>query len=374
VGSIECKLTPLDELYLQRAYELAARGIGNTAPNPPVGAVVVREGRIVGEGYHHRAGAPHAEPNALAQAGANARGATVYVSLEPCGHVGRTQPCSKALLDAGVGRIVVGTADPTGHGGAAELRERGAAVSVADDAVARDLIEIFARSVSGKRPYVALKMATSLDGFVAERPGTSQRIGSAEEERFVRGLRTAYDAVMVGAGTIRIDDPQLTVRPAHFRIRPYVRIVACEREPVSADSRVFAAQPGYAATVVLVPTGQSDRYDALRETADVLEIGSRDSMRLDLVEALQVLRERDIFSVLCEGGPQLGASLLAAGQVDRVYWAFAPRFMKTENAVPVLSGANLSDVRLRFDRIERAGSDVILSGIPAPCHPEPVEG
>ncbi|HYL26927.1 MAG TPA: bifunctional diaminohydroxyphosphoribosylaminopyrimidine deaminase/5-amino-6-(5-phosphoribosylamino)uracil reductase RibD [Candidatus Nitrosotalea sp.] len=364
MGKIDGKLTPLDVLYLQRAYELAARGVGSTAPNPPVGAVVVRDGRVVGEGYHHRAGEAHAEPNALAQAGVKSRGATMYVSLEPCRHFGRTPPCTHALIEAGIGRVVAGTLDPSGNGGAAELRERGLAVEIAGDAIANDLVEIFARASGAERPYVALKMAMSLDGRVAQQHGSSQRIGSDEEQQYVRALRTVYDAILVGAGTVRIDDPRLTVRPPHDRTRPYLRVVAGGLENLAADRRVFVAQTGYARTMVLVPAGLCDRYESLHAVAEILEIGPPQSQRLDLPEALRALRARGIFSLLCEGGPRLAAGLLSAGLVDRVYWAIAPRFCGGEDAVPVLSGANLEGVKLHFDRAERAGPDVILSGVP----------
>jgi diaminohydroxyphosphoribosylaminopyrimidine deaminase / 5-amino-6-(5-phosphoribosylamino)uracil reductase len=363
VEVLQRELSPLDRLFLQRAYELAARGIGSTAPNPPAGAVVVSDGRIVGEGYHHRAGAAHAEPQALRQAGSSARGATVYVSLEPCRHVGRTPPCTRALIEAGVARVVAGTLDPTEHGGAVELRESGIEVDVAGDPIARDLIEIFARSIAGQRPYVALKMAMSLDGMVAGRSGVQERLGSEEEVRYVRELRTEYDAVMVGAGTVRVDNPRLTVRPPHDRGRPYVRVVACGREPIDRRCRLFAREEGYERSIALVPAGLRERFDDLRALGDVIGIGTRDAITLDLADAMTTLRARGIFSVLCEGGPRLGASLLAGGLVDRVYWAIAPRFLQAKKAAPVLVGADLGSLRLRFDRIEPLGPDVLLSAI-----------
>ncbi|MBV8531193.1 MAG: bifunctional diaminohydroxyphosphoribosylaminopyrimidine deaminase/5-amino-6-(5-phosphoribosylamino)uracil reductase RibD [Candidatus Eremiobacteraeota bacterium] len=367
------RLTPLDQLYLQRAYELAARGIGNTWPNPPVGALLVRDGRLVGEGYHHRAGESHAEANALRNAGAEARGATLYISLEPCGHVGRTPPCSQALIDAGVARVVAGTLDPTEHGAAMQLRRSGIDVIVADDPTARDLIEIFTRTSATDRPYVALKMAMTLDGVVARRPGIRERLGSEGEDRYVRDLRIGYDAVMVGAETVRIDDPQLTVRPLHDRLRPYVRVVACESDAVSSQRRVFAPSDGYATTIVLAPAGLRERFDGLRDVADLLFVGEPDAVTLELGQAMKALRGRGLFSILCEGGPKLAGSMIAAHQVDRVYWAIAPRFLRSEEAVPVLAGD--LDVRLNFDRVERAGDDVILSAtLPSQCHPEPVEG
>jgi diaminohydroxyphosphoribosylaminopyrimidine deaminase / 5-amino-6-(5-phosphoribosylamino)uracil reductase len=363
---VQCptELTPLDELFLQRAYELARRAIGNTSPNPPAGAVVVRNGRIVGEGFHHRAGDAHAEVNALAQAGPETKGATIYVSLEPCRHVGRTPPCTQALLEAGVARVVAGARDPTPHGGGAEmLRECGIDVVVAEDRAARELAEVFARGVVSQRPYVALKMATSLDGMVASRAGVQERIGSPEEERYVRELRITYDAVMVGAGTVRVDDPQLTVRPHHDRARPYFRVVAAQREVPSARSRLFVEEEGYARTILLVPSGRRKAFETLLAVADVIEVGARNALALDLGEAMKALYARGIFSVLCEGGPRLAASLLAHALVDRLYWAIAPRLLAGKDSVPVLSGADLM-VPLRFDRVERLGPDVLISGVP----------
>ena len=354
----------MDELYLQRAYELAARGMGDTWPNPPVGALVVRDGAIVGEGYHHQAGGPHAETNALRAAGSKARGAAIYISLEPCRHTGRTPPCTQELVKAGVARVIAGTRDPSGRGGADELRASGIEVVIANDIAASELIEIFARATDSIRPYVALKMAMSLDGAVASRPGVQERIGSPEEERYVRELRIAYDAVLVGAATVRIDDPRLTVRPPHYRPREYTRIVACGSASIPVEGRIFAAAPGYAKTIVLAPAGLRERFRELHDVAEVLFIGAQDAVTLDLVRAMKQLRARGLFSILCEGGPTIASGLLAAGQVDRVYWGIAPRFLRGDRAVPVLSGAELAGLalRLRFDRVERAGDDVIISG------------
>lgn len=356
----------LDRIFLDRTFELAARGIGNTSPNPPVGAVVVRDGRVIGEGYHHRAGEAHAEVNALAQAG-DARGATVYVSLEPCNHVGRTAACSHALVDAGVGRVVVGTVDPnprTNGAGIAYLRERGVRVDVTDDRRAQELIERFTFSVRSDRPYVALKMAMSLDGCITSRPGVQEWLTSEEERLHVRDLRVAYDAVMVGAGTVRVDDPQLTVRPPHHRLRPLQRIVACETDTVPAHSRVFANVEDYAPTIVLAPAGRRANFANLRETANVLFVGDDRTAELDLADAMRALRSAGVQSVLCEGGPTLGARLLASGVVNRVYWAIAPVLLSNESAVPVLAGADLASLGLKIDVdvLERIGTDIVVSG------------
>lgn len=358
-------VTDSDRLYLDRAYELAARGIGNTAPNPPVGAVVVRGGRIVGEGYHHRAGEPHAEANALAMAGDAARGATVYVSLEPCNHTGRTPPCANALIDAGVARVVVGAIDPnpkTKGAGIASLRERGIAVEVTNDARAAELIHVFAGSLRDDRPYVTLKMAMSLDGAIASKPGVAQWLTSEATRSYVRDLRIAHDAVMVGAGTVRVDDPQLTVRPAHHRARPFVRVVACETDTVPETSRVFSELEEYAKTVVLVPAGLRPLFASLAAVADVMFVGDERSEQLDLAQAMRALREREIYSVLCEGGPTLAGRLISGGLVDRFVWAIAPVLLHGDGAVPVLAGTKLGEQKMQFEKVERIGRDVVVTG------------
>lgn len=354
----------VDRLFLERAYELAARGMGNTSPNPPVGAVIVRDGRILGEGYHHRAGLPHAEVEAIAQAG-DARGATLYVSLEPCRHAGRTPPCTVSVLEAGISRIVIGAVDPTAHGGgAAELLERGVWVEIAGDAQARELADVFARTTASDRAYVALKMAMSLDGYVTSRPGVAEWITSEEMRLFVRELRVAYDAVMVGAGTARVDDPQLTVRPPAQRLREFVRIVACETASVPPDRRIFSPVPGYARTIVLAPSAARSRFAELEAVADVVFVGDASEVELDLAAALRVLRERNVFSVLCEGGPTLASRLIGQGLVDRFYWAIAPVLLANAAAVPVLAAGELGagPRAVRFECLERIGRDALLSG------------
>ena len=360
-------MTPLDRLFYERAYELAQRGVGSVSPNPPVGSVIVRDGAILGEGYHHRAGEPHAEANALAQAG-DARGATAYVTLEPCNHVGRTPACSRTLIDAGIARVVIGTIDPnpkTDGGGIAALRAAGVVVDVIGDPRARRLIEPFAVAVRTDRSYLALKMAMSLDGRITSRPGVQEWITCEEERLYVRDLRIVHDAVMVGAGTVRVDDPQLNVRPPAHRLRSFTRIIACETDAVPAASRVLSPVEDYARTIVLAPAGARERFSELERRADVLYVGDESSVTLDLGLAMQATRRAGVQSILCEGGPTLGARLIAAGLVDRFYWAIAPRFLSAPEAVPVLAGADLASLtsRLRFDQCEMIGADVVLSGV-----------
>jgi diaminohydroxyphosphoribosylaminopyrimidine deaminase/5-amino-6-(5-phosphoribosylamino)uracil reductase len=350
-------------------------------PNPPVGCVLVRDGVTLGEGWHHRRGEPHAEVEALRDAhvrGSDVRGATAYVSLEPCNHMGRTAPCTEALIGAQIARVVVGALDPnpkTAEGGVRRLREAGIEVHVADDAASQALIERFRWTIAHDRPYVTLKMAASLDGYVAPRTGAQQWLTGPLARERVRDLRIEHDAVMVGAGTIRVDDAQLTVRPHATRRKPYARVVVCETDAIPATSRVLAPPPdapvgAYRPTILLAPRGAREKFAGLERFADVVYVGGDDARQLDLTAALAALRERDIATVLCEGGPTLAGRLLAGGLVQRIVWLVAPTFLRSETAVPALAGADLTGSNgWRFDRIERVGDDMLLSADLTTCSP-----
>jgi diaminohydroxyphosphoribosylaminopyrimidine deaminase / 5-amino-6-(5-phosphoribosylamino)uracil reductase len=327
----------------------------------------VRDGAIIGEGYHHRAGAPHAEIEALRAAG-DAKGATLYVTLEPCAHTGRTPPCAPALVAAQIARVVIGTRDPnpmTAGAGIAILTAAGIATEVVDAPEAFELVESFAIAVRNKkRPYVALKLACSMDGFVASHSGESRWLTGRQARSFVRELRIEHDAVMVGAGTIRVDNPLLTVRPPHDRARPYDRVVVCETDLVSPTSSVFEPVVGYRRTIVLAPAGCRELFSLLEGVADVVYVGTDRDFHLDLASALHSLRDRDIQSVLCEGGPTLAAHLLEARCVDRVYWLTAPLKLAAPGAVPALvRDANLMLPSIEFERVEALGNDMLATGL-----------
>jgi diaminohydroxyphosphoribosylaminopyrimidine deaminase / 5-amino-6-(5-phosphoribosylamino)uracil reductase len=351
---------------LHRACELAERGAANVSPNPPVGAVIVRDGRTLGEGFHHRRGEAHAEVEALRRAG-DVSGGTLYVSLEPCNHHGRTAPCTEAIVERGIARVVIGALDPnpkTDGGGVGRLRAAGVEVEVAADPWAADLIEKFAKAIRTRRPFVTLKMASSLDGYVAPHPGSHWLTGERSRE-FVRLMRATHDAVLVGAGTVRVDDPQLTTRPHYTRRIPYRRVVACETDPVDVERRIFSAPAdapdAFAPTIVLAPRGAAARFAPLEAVADVVYVGGEESSQLDLGQALEALKSgRGIESVLCEGGPTLAGRMLAGGLVDRVVWLIAPVLLRNERAVPVLAGADLA-TGLQFERSEMLGEDLLLS-------------
>ena len=333
--------------------------------------MLVRNGRTIGEGWHRLAGSPHAEVEALRDAdarGESASGATAYVSLEPCNHHGRTPPCTEALLAAGVTRVVIAALDPnpkTAGGGVARLRDREVDVVVEESPDAAALIARFRATISSPYPYVTLKMAMSLDGAIAPASGMNYRLtGSAAYER-VRMMRAEVDAVMVGAGTIRADDSQLTLRPHHARRKPYTRIVACETDPVPADARVFAqpadTPPGaYSRTLVLAPGGSRAAFTGLASAADLVFVG--DGAHLDIDTAMRELRARGIVTILCEGGPTFAGRLLEAGLVRELVWFIAPALIRTPLAVSPLTGADVTRYARgwRFTDVERVGEDLML--------------
>jgi diaminohydroxyphosphoribosylaminopyrimidine deaminase / 5-amino-6-(5-phosphoribosylamino)uracil reductase len=354
---------------------LAERGRGSTSPNPAVGAVLASGSTTLGEGFHHMRGMPHAEVEALRDAaarGADVRGSTLYVTLEPCNHSGSTGPCALAVVNAGIARVVIGTRDPNppAAGGAEFLRGFSVPVVLADDAWCRALVEEFVAAIGTSRPFLRLKLASSLDGYVAPREGERFWLTGEAAREFVRELRSTHDAVLVGAGTVRVDDPQLTVRPAHARRKPYVRVVACEHAAVPLDGAIFAPVDGYAPTIVLAPAGLRAEFGSLEKIADVAYVGADDATALDLTLAMETLRARGIASVLCEGGPTLAARLVAADLVDRFDWLLAPALLHRPGALPVFGDA-VGPAALRFDHVELLGPDVLVSArrVPAAAGP-----
>ena len=359
-------MNAVDRIFMDRAIELAKRGVGSTSPNPPVGAVLVKDGEIVGEGFHQQAGEPHAEIQALRSV-QNASGATLYASLEPCNHFGRTPPCTQALIDARIARVVIGAHDPnpkTNGAGVAALKEAGIRVDVLDDANALQIIEPFAIAIRSSRPYIALKMASSADGYIASRQGEMQWLTGDDAREFVRELRFSHDAVMVGAATIRVDDPLLTVRPPHDRARPYHRVIVCESTTVPSSARVFMPVAKYSRTIVIAPAGMRMLFESLQLVAEVLFVGTEKDTKLDLPSAMRALRERGIESILCEGGPTLAARLLEQHCVDRVYWLTAPVKLAGAGAVPALAQSDRAILpSIDFERVEPLGEDMLLIGV-----------
>lgn len=364
------------EAYMGRALDLARRGEGRTRPNPPVGAVVVRDGRIVGEGFHPRAGEPHAEIFALRETGELARGADLYVTLEPCCHQGKTGPCTEAVLKAGIARVFVGTVDPNpkvAGKGIDCLRAAGLSVeteTLQDDC--RRLIAPFAKHVTTGLPYVILKGALTLDGQLATATGDSRWISSEASREHVHRLRDRVDAVMVGIGTVRADNPRLTTRLPEGGRDPD-RIVIDPRLELPEDAHLL--DPGSPARLLIATPSPAppDKAARLRARgATVLEVGG-ETGRIDLRELMIRLGEMGYQSILLEGGGRLNAAALKAGIVDRVMVFIAPILLGGNDGTSLFHGpgpARIAEgVRLADVRVTRFGEDTLVEGEVRPCSP-----
>jgi diaminohydroxyphosphoribosylaminopyrimidine deaminase/5-amino-6-(5-phosphoribosylamino)uracil reductase len=299
---------------MRRALELAERGWGHTAPNPMVGAVVVRDGKIVGEGYHAVFGGPHAEVVALQNAGEKARGATLYVSLEPCAHTGKTPPCTDAVLAAGVRRVVAAVEDPnpTARGGAKKLRKAGVDVTLGvlrDEAREQNII--YFHGAEFYRPFVTLKLAVSREGAIADEARTPRWLTGEQARREVHRLRAGHDAIAIGLGTALADDPLLTVRDVPQPRKPPVRVVFSRGGKLSRSSRLVATAREVP-TILMVMRIEAEQRSALMAAGvTVLEVR-------DLNDGLLELASRGIRSVLLEGGARIAGAALRAGSVDRI--------------------------------------------------------
>lgn len=364
---------PVETAAMRRAIELAARGLGHTSPNPVVGCVVLDSaGRTAGEGWHRRAGGPHAEIHALRAAGERARGGTALVTLEPCNHTGRTGPCAQALIDAGIARVVYAVADPdpTATGGATTLAGAGLDVEgglLADEAAAGN--EAWLTAVLRRRPFVLWKYAATLDGRVAAADGTSRWITSPESRADVHRLRAAADAVIVGSGTARVDDPQLGARISGLAddeiSQPLRVVVDSGATAVKAGARVL---DGTAPTLIAVAEdADTGHLDGL---APIIRLPrAADGRGLHLPALLQALYAREVRSVLLEGGPTLAGAFLAARAVDKVVGYLAPVLLGAGPAVLGDAGITTLTQALRLDvtGTERLGPDLRVTA--TPVHP-----
>lgn len=352
---------------MRRALELAERGWGDVSPNPMVGALVVRDGEVVGEGWFHGPkGSPHAEVHALRRAGERARGATVVCTLEPCDHTGSTPPCTQALIEAGVARVIVAAIDPNPLVDGRGLRTLAAAgIEVVEGPLAAEahrLNAAFERHTTTGLPFVVLKMASSLDGRAAARDGSSRWITGPEARADVHRLRAWSDAIVVGAGTAAADDPALTVRDdRHPDARPPLRVATDASGRLPAAGRLF---DGTAPTLIATTDRASEaRRAGWRAAGAEVEVVDRDAVDgVSLLALLQTLGKRDVQGVLLEGGPTLAWSAVRDGVVDRVVWYVAPILVGGERAPGTLQGAGVSTIAdalpLDLVSVERVGADL----------------
>ena len=363
-----------DVRYMRLALQMARNATGRTVPNPLVGAVIVQAGRVVATGWHRKAGTPHAEIHALNMAGELARGATLYVTLEPCAHYGRTGPCAVAVRDAGIARVVVGMRDPNplvAGKGLKILMDAGVAVDVFPDdsdiaACCWQLNEVFLKWIPHKQPFVVLKTAMSLDGKIATVTGESQWITGEAARARVHEWRDIYDGIMVGIGTVLHDDPALTTRlPAGRSGRNPVRIIVDSqaRTPLTAQVVTDEAAPTIIAVTEEAP---AERVAALEQSAQVEVLRCGSGPHVDVALLMQQLGEREICSIFVEGGGTLAYSLLAAGLVDKVEAFIAPLLIGGREALTPVEGAGstrLADaVRLHDVQYEQVGSDMLVTG------------
>lgn len=355
----------LDEAMMALALRLGERG--RPSPNPHVGAVIVRDGQVLATGYHHKAGEAHAEVDALQKLGMRAEGATVYVTLEPCNHHGRTGPCSEALIRAGVSRVVIGCEDRIpGHGGGAQrLREAGIDVTLGVRRTqAEALVADFYKHALSGLPYVTLKAAITLDGRMAARTGDSRWITGKAARTHAHRLRDRSDAVMIGARTLLADDPALTVR--HVKGRDPLRVVLDSALLTPPTARVLDGTSAAPVWIFHAPDAEEARKAPLRARGATLLTAPRVERGLDLPFVLRELARRGIVRVLVEGGPTLHGSLLAEGLVDYAAVFVAPRILGDVEARPLANvGARLAmrdAIQIRSPRVRRFEDDVFIEG------------
>lgn len=358
----------MDDLaHMRAALGLARRGLGQVWPNPAVGCVIVRDGRVAGRGWTQKGGRPHAETEALARAGNVAKGATAYVSLEPCSHHGKTPPCAEALIAVGVARVFAAIEDPdprVSGAGIARLRAAGIAVETGLCAAeAEELNAGFFCRVKHARPLVTLKLATSLDGRIATAAGESRWItGPAARER-AHLLRATHDAVLVGTGTALADDPQLTCRLPGLEDRSPVRVVIDRNLRLPATLRLFAEAGQSPTWLATLSRSEPVRQAALKEQGvEIVEVAADTAGGIDLAALLRALGDRGLTRLLVEGGGALAASLLRAGLVDRLVWMRAPLALGGDGiaAIGTLGFTGLAAAP-RFELIssEIAGGDLV---------------
>ncbi|MEX1018248.1 MAG: bifunctional diaminohydroxyphosphoribosylaminopyrimidine deaminase/5-amino-6-(5-phosphoribosylamino)uracil reductase RibD [Litorilinea sp.] len=360
------------ESFMQRALQLAAQGEGYTSPNPAVGAVVVREGCIVGEGYHRHAGAPHAEVEALIQAGEAARGAAMYVTLEPCNHHGRTPPCTEAITRAGIATVFYAVADPNprvcgrGH---QRLQEAGVAVHAGlCGEAAYYLNRFFFHHITTGQPYIIAKFAASLDGKIATRTGESRWITGTLARQQGHRLRHQCDAIAVGAGTALADNPSLTTRlPDLHRPQHPVRVLLDSRGRVPLGAHLFDPDlPGQTLVATTEAMPCLHRAALAGRGIEVVEMPATDTGQVDISALMQELGRRNLTSLLVEGGGTLLASFLGAGAVQEV-WAFLAPLLIGGDAAPGpvrgLGSVALADaLRLHNTQVEVIGDDILVRG------------
>jgi diaminohydroxyphosphoribosylaminopyrimidine deaminase/5-amino-6-(5-phosphoribosylamino)uracil reductase len=358
-----------DEAFMRLALREARKGLGRTSPNPLVGAVVVSGGEIVGRGYHKKAGTPHAEVHALRDADKQAKDATIYVTLEPCNHTGRTPPCTQRIVESGIKRVVVGMVDPNplvAGSGCDFLREKGIEVAglVLEDEC-QAINRPFIKHITTGLPWVIMKAGCSLDGKLAAPDGRCAWITGSESRAEVHRIRDRVDAILVGVDTALNDDPSLTTRLPHKKGQDPTRVILDTRLRLTPTAKMLTLQSKANTLVFCGPGADAGKRKTLSDAgATIYEVGLKDS-RLDLNEVLKQLGTLQLNSVLVEGGSGVHTSFLQEGLVDQVSLFMAPLFLGKES-IPVVGELGITDVqkgkRFKLNRVKRFGDDVLVEG------------
>ena len=359
-----------DQYYMNLALDLARKSEGQTNPNPLVGAVIVKSGKVVAKGYHEKAGLPHAEAIALNKAGTKARGADLYVNLEPCCHHGRTPPCTEAIISAGIKRVILGIRDPNrlvNGRGIRFLRKQG--VEVVIGVLRRDCHKInehFIKYITTGRPWVILKSAVSLDGKIATRTGDSKWITGSKARAYAHRLRSRVDAILVGAETVRMDDPQLTVRPKKKGMRNPVRIIVSGKGSISTSAKIF--NNAHKERVIYVANASLPliRKKKLQKIGvEVLLVKYR-KKKVDLPLLMDALGKIKITSIMIEGGSEISGNALKEKLVDKLIYFLAPKIIGGKNAPGPVGGQGISRIEdfieVKEISIEKLGNDFVIEG------------
>jgi diaminohydroxyphosphoribosylaminopyrimidine deaminase / 5-amino-6-(5-phosphoribosylamino)uracil reductase len=359
----------VDVHYMRMALREARKGLGRTSPNPCVGAVIVKDGQVIAKGYHHKAGTAHAEINALAAARQSVRGATMYVTLEPCNHIGRTPPCTKAIVESGLARVVVGLRDPNplvdGTGIAFLITQGVEVVSGVLEEECREMNHFFIKHIRTGLPWVILKAGVSLDGRLNYQRGQSGWLTGPQAVAKAHRLRDQVDAILVGSGTVKIDDPSLTTRLASGRGRDAIRVVIDSDLSTSLNSRVYALQSQAPTWVFCRENAPADRRVAFESKKIRVMSVSGGRSGVCLKKVLTRLGQEAVCSLLVEGGARIHGTLLRERLADFAHLLYAPIFAG-DGGVPLIESFVARDrhsaPRLTGVRLHRLGEDILLSG------------
>jgi diaminohydroxyphosphoribosylaminopyrimidine deaminase / 5-amino-6-(5-phosphoribosylamino)uracil reductase len=365
---MDSKLT-LDEQFMREALKLAQRGLGKVSPNPMVGAVIVKGGRIISRGYHHAFGKDHAEVDAFKQAEEDVAGATLYVTLEPCRHFGKTPPCTDAILKNKIGKVVIGMLDP-------DVKMRGGSVTLLNDSGIQTVVgvledecktlnEKYIKHRTTGLPYVTMKFAQTLDGRIASSNGLSRWVASPESLKLAHKLRAENDVILAGINNVLVDNPELTLRLV--KGKSPTRIILDSRLRIPLDAKVLTGQKTARTLIATTSAAPKEKIAALKKIGiEALIIPADISGRVDIKKLLKTLGKRDVASVLVEGGGETYTGFLRAGLVDKIVGIIAPRILG--KGLDTIRDLNINDINkalpFAFDKVYRSGADIVIEAKP----------